>query len=79
MGAGVAMRAYAMDDADASLIEANTEIAEKLTARFFGRVAPTYPSEKLLAFEDKWRAIQIEKGPKTRGSSVDATPSKTLI
>ena len=79
MGAGVAMRAYAMDDTDASLIEANTEIAEKLTARFFGRVAPTYPSEKLLAFEDKWRAIQIEKGPKTRGSSVDATPSKSLI
>lgn len=78
-GAGVAMRAYAMDDAEASLIEAHTEIAEKLTARFFGRVAPAIPGEKLLAFENKWRAIQIEKGPKTRGSSVDATPAKTLI
>ena len=34
---------------------------------------------KLLDFEDKWRSVQIEQGPKTRGSSVDATPAKSLI
>ncbi len=79
MGAGVAMRAYAMEDADASLIEAHTAITDKFTARFFGRKEPVLPTEKLFAFEDKWRTVQLEKGPKTRGSNVDATPAKSLI
>ena len=79
VGAGVAMRAYAMEEADASLIEMHTSINDNFTARFFGRKEPSLPSERLLAFEDKWRAIQIERGPKTRGSSVDAKPAKSLI
>lgn len=78
-GAGVAMRAFLMEDADASLVAAHTALADKFTARFFGRLAPKLPSEKLLAFEAQARDAQLKKGPKTRGSSVDATPAKSLI
>ena len=78
-GLGVAMRAYYMEDADASLIEAQAALLERFSARFFGKMAPVMPSENMMAFENKWRAVQLAQGPLTRGSSVDATPAKSLI
>ncbi len=76
-GAGVAMRAYAMEDTSAELINMHTQLAVKFTNRFFGRLAPTLPSEKLLAFEQKARETQLAKGPKSRGSSIPFEPAKT--
>lgn len=78
-GAGVAMRAYVMEDTDAALINMHTDLADRFTARFFGRLAPTLPSKKLLDFEASARDNQLARGPLTRGSSVDATPAKSLI
>lgn len=78
-GAGVAMRAYTMEDTTAELINMHTQLADKFTKRFFGRIAPILPSEKLLSFEQKAREAQLTKGPKTRGSSITAAPAKNLI
>lgn len=77
-GAGVAMRAYLMGGIGASVINAYTEMADDFTAKFFGKKAPTLPSPEILAFEEKWRAVQLN-GPKTRGSAVDSTPAPSLI
>ncbi len=70
-GIGVAMRAYAMNDAPAAMITLQAEYAEKVADRFFGRVAPKLPDVDMIAFEEKWRAVQLE-GPITKGSSVDS-------
>lgn len=77
-GAGVAMRAFAMEDADISLVEQHTALGEKFTARYFGRMEPKLPSPAIHAFEEKWRAIQ-QSGPKVRGSNVDSKPNKTIV
>jgi len=77
-GVGVAMRAFAMEDADVSLIEQSNALVEKYTARFFGRVAPKLPSPAIHAFEEKWRAVQ-SNGPKARGSNVDSKPGKIIV
>ena len=77
-GIGVSMRAYAMEEASAEVIEAQNAIAEAFSEWFFGRLAPKAPSEKLISFEEKWRAVQLD-GPRARGSSVDAAPAKRLI
>lgn len=78
-GLGVAMRAYYMEDASASLIEAQAALLEKFSARFFGKAAPVIPTEAMMTFENRWREIQLTEGPRTRGSSVDATPAKNLV
>ena len=72
-GEGVAMRAYAMQDADASLVEMQVQQTEKFRGRFFGRLPAPVPSSAVLAFEDKWRAEQLN-GPLTKGGTVDAPP-----
>ena len=77
-GIGVSMRAYAMEETGAEVIEEQNRIAESFTERFFGKKAPKLPSENMLDFEDRWRAVQLS-GPRTRGSSVDAIPAKSLI
>lgn len=77
-GIGVAMRAYAMEEIDGSVIDAYSTIAASFTERFFGRMSPRLPSDKLIKFEEKWRAVQMQ-GPKTRGSAVDGEPAKSLI
>ena len=77
-GAGVAMRAYAMNEAGAALVEQHAALVENFRNRFFGRVPAALPSSDMVSFEEKWRAAQLA-GPKTRGSSVDATPAKNLI
>ena len=69
-GVGVAMRAYAMEEAPASLVSELNAVADRFTERFFGRLAPTLPSESLIAFEEKWREVQMTVGPKTRGSAI---------
>ncbi len=78
-GLGVTMREYCMEDADASLIEAQAALLEKFSLRFFGKKAPVIPTETMLAFENKWREIQITQGPPTRGSKTDGNPVKSLI
>lgn len=72
-GEGVAMRAYAMEQADAELIRLHAKLAEDHRARFFGQTPPAALSEKMTGFEEKWRGVHLE-GPLTKGSSVDAPP-----
>ena len=68
-GEGVSMRAYAMNDAPAALIELQAEQAKKFQGRFFGKMAPKLPDGAMLAFEEKWRAVQLA-GPITKGSQI---------
>ena len=68
-GVGISMRAYAMGDAPAQLVELNQALAEKFRLRFFGRTEPLCPSAEILGFEEKWRAVHRE-GPKNKGSNV---------
>ena len=70
-GEGTAMRAYAMEDAPAALIELLAEQSAKFEDRFFGRVPAPVPSASAIAFEEKWRAVQLN-GPITKGSKIDA-------
>lgn len=77
-GEGVAMRAYAMQDADAALIEMQVQQTEKFRGRFFGRLPAPVPSPAVLSFEDKWRAEQLS-GPLTKGGTVDAPPINRQI
>ena len=70
-GIGVAMRAYAMNDAPAEMVTLQAEYADKVADRYFGQMAPKHPDEKILAFEEKWRKVHLN-GPITKGSAVDA-------
>jgi len=72
-GEGIAMRAYAMKDADAALVELQVRQTEKFRGRFFGRLPAPLPSPDMISFEDKWRAEQLN-GPLTKGGTVDAPP-----
>jgi hypothetical protein len=78
-GLSVAMRTYDMEDVSPALIEEQAALLEKFSARFFGKMPPPLPTEAMLAFEEKWRNVQLTQGPLTRGSSVDANPAKSLI
>jgi len=69
-GEGYAMRAYSMGETCAQLVELEAEMTESFAKRFFGRMAPVLPTAEMIAFEDKWRAVHIEKGPVTKGSAV---------
>ena len=71
-GEGVAMRAYAMNDADAALIESQVAQTLKFRSRFFGQEAPRLPDTDMLAFEDRVRARHVAEGPITKGSAVDS-------
>lgn len=66
-GEGVAMRAYAMEEAPAVMIEANAAMVEDFRLRFFGRKEAKLPSTAMLAWEEKWREVQ-RNGPRTKGS-----------
>ncbi len=68
---GVAMRQYAMNEAPAALVELCAVQAADFRARFFGKKPPVLPDAAMLAFEEKWRARQIEEGPITKGSAID--------
>ena len=71
-GEGVAMRAYAMGAAPAELIEMTVRMNADAANRFFGRRPPLLPTTEMLAFEEKWRRIQVEEGPTTKGSAIDS-------
>ena len=72
-GEGVAMRAYAMGEAPKELIEMQAAQAENFSRCFLGKEPPVLPSDEILAFEEKWRAVQLS-GPQTKGSGVNAPP-----
>ncbi len=69
-GEGVAMRAYAIEEASAETVELQVRQSENFRARFFGKLPPVLPSPDMLAFEDTWRAVHIKRGPVTKGTSV---------
>lgn len=71
-GEGVAMRVYAMGEADAKLVELEAEMNNSFADRFFGKKAPILPNATILAFEDKWRETHINVGPVTKGSAIDS-------
>lgn len=68
-GEGVAMRAYAMGEADAALVELQAEQAENFYLRFFGRIAPVLPMAAMREQVARWREIQ-KAGPGGKGSLV---------
>lgn len=72
-GEGVAMRAYAIGESGAELIELQARQTENFRRRFFGELPPALPTPDMLAFEEKWRAVQCQ-GPLTRGSGLSAPP-----
>jgi hypothetical protein len=72
-GEGIAMRNYLMGLAPASLIEAQVEQTEYFKNEFFGRCEAVTPSEKIHAYENKWREVQLA-GPTGKGSA--ANPAK---
>lgn len=71
-GGGVAMRAYAMEDAPKELVELNATLAKNFRLRFFGRIPPALPSPEMLAFESRHRERHLQ-GPKTKGSALSST------
>jgi len=71
-GEGIAMRAFAMGEADATLVEALAEQSNNFRARFFGRMQPRLPDADMLALENKWRERHIAEGPVTKGSVIDS-------
>lgn len=76
-GEGAAMRAYAMGDADAALIELQSAQSANFRARFLGTQAPLKPSAAVLDFEARWREIHLN-GPITKGSSVDPPVTRQI-
>ncbi|MBQ7322247.1 MAG: hypothetical protein IJW99_09130 [Clostridia bacterium] len=68
-GEGVAMRAYAIGEAEAQLIELQAQLADNFRMRFFGQMPPALPTPAMLAFEEKWREVQLN-GPISKGSIV---------
>ena len=58
-GEGVIMRQYLIGEADHALLNAMTGRADAFYRRFFGREAPVLPGIEQLAFEEKWRAVQM--------------------
>ena len=72
------MRSYLMEEADGLLVDRHAALVSSFRSRFFGTTPARLPSESQLAFEEKWRNIQLS-GPKTRGSAVDGAPAKKLV
>lgn len=70
-GEGVAMRAYAMNEVPASLVEAHAEMIGNFSDRFFGKKPPVLPSAELRAYVEHCRDIQ-RKGPNGKGSLINS-------
>ncbi|MBE6601565.1 MAG: hypothetical protein E7637_03560 [Ruminococcaceae bacterium] len=71
-GEGIAMRAYAMNDADASLVEAQVAQTKCFRDRFFGKMPPRLPDAAMIDFENRVRARHLDEGPVTKGSAIDS-------
>lgn len=67
---GVLMRAYAMNEAPAEVVEGMANVCRDYTERFLGKKAPVLPDEKMLQLEDEWRDAQLTRGPRTKGGQV---------
>ena len=68
-GEGVAMGAFAMGKVDKLMIECQVEYTESFKDVYFGKTAPTLPSEEIIEFENRWRERQCQ-GPITKGSLI---------
>lgn len=66
-GEGVAMRAYAIGEAEKELIEVQAKASEDFRKRFFGELPPALPTAEMLDFEQRWREVHLA-GPTTKGS-----------
>lgn len=78
-GEGVLMRAYAMGDADAKVgIEALANAARTYRARFFGDALPPLPTSDVCVRAERFRRVQIEEGPLTKGSKIDGTENRQI-
>lgn len=69
-GEGVAMRAYAMCDAPAALIEMQVKQSERFRRRFFGQEEAYLPNDEIKEFIARARERQLQ-GPTSKGSSLD--------
>ena len=76
-GEGAAIRAYAMGDADAALVELQAAQSIRYRARFLGMQTPLVPSPAILDFEARWREIHLN-GPITKGSSIDPPATRQI-
>lgn len=77
-GEGIAMRTYAMGQADAALIELQVAQTVNFKDQYFGRKPAILPSESIIEFENRWRARHLE-GPHTKGSAVDLEKANRQI
>lgn len=65
------MRAYAMGEASAELVEIQARQTEVFSKRFFGKKPLNLPTKAMLDFEDRAREIH-KRGPITCGSVIDS-------
>lgn len=70
-GQGVAMRAYAMGEAPAELVELHARQVRDFRLRYFGKQAPKLPTDDIIEFENRARERHLE-GPTTKGSVLDS-------
>ena len=75
---GVTMRSYAFGDASKALLEAQVKQTDNYRLRFFGKKEPLLPTPDIAAFEEKWRAVQMN-GPSAKGSLVHIDPPNRQI
>lgn len=76
-GEGSVMRAYANGEAPAELVTLLGKQSAAYRARFFGKSAPTLPTQEMLTFEAKWRETHLN-GPITKGSSIDPPMTRQI-
>lgn len=58
---GMAMRDYAIGDADKELVERLVERSEQFRLRFFGQLPPPTIPDRVLEHEKKWGGITVKK------------------
>ncbi len=71
-GEGYAMRAFAIGEAPAELVELEAKMTNEFADRFFGALKPVLPDARMLDFENRWRDTHIKEGPITKGSAIDS-------
>ena len=68
-GEGIAMRAYAMGRTPKETVELQVAQTELFKSEYFGRTAPTLPTQEILDFESSARERHYQ-GPITKGSLI---------
>lgn len=77
-GEGVLMRAYAMGEDCKAGIEEMAKNARAYRERFFGDAEPPMPSKELCVRAAKFRSVQRDVGPLTKGSQIDGAENRQL-